>query len=55
MPGVRLHGIRSYYDMIAILDEFPGIRVNFNLVPALLKQLAAYTDNNIKDTFWSIQ
>ena len=51
MPWVRLHGIRSYYDMIAILDEFPGIRVNFNLVPALLKQLAAYTDNNIKDTF----
>lgn len=52
MPWVRLHGIRSYYDMIAILDEFPGIRVTFNLVPALLKQLAAYTDNNIKDTFW---
>lgn len=51
MPWVRLHGIRSYYDMIAILDEFPSIRVNFNLVPALLKQLAAYTDNNIKDTF----
>lgn len=51
MPWVRLHGIRSYYDMIAILDEFPGIRVNFNLVPALLKQLAAYTDNYIKDTF----
>lgn len=52
MPWVRLHGIRSYYDMITILDEFPGIRVTFNLVPALLKQLAAYTDNNIKDTFW---
>ena len=51
MPWVRLHGVRSYYDMITILDEFPGIRVNFNLVPALLKQLAAYTDNNIKDTF----
>lgn len=51
MPWVRLHGTKSYYDMIKILDEFPSIKAVFNLVPSLLKQLTAYTDNNAKDTF----
>src|SRR4030066_204780 len=51
MPWVRLHGTKSYYDMIRILDEFPSIKATFNLVPALLKQLIEYTEGNIKDTF----
>ena len=51
MPWVRLHGTKSYYDMIRILDEFPSIKAAFNLVPALLKQLIEYTEGNIKDTF----
>ncbi|MBI5749826.1 MAG: alpha-amylase/alpha-mannosidase [Nitrospinae bacterium] len=51
MPWVRLHGTKSYYDMIRILDEFPSIKVTFNLVPSLLKQFTAYIDNNVKDTF----
>ena len=51
MPWVRLHGIKSYYDMVRILDEFPAIRVTFNLVPSFLKQLLLYIDNSVKDTF----
>lgn len=51
MPWVRLHGIKSYYDMVRILDEFPAIRATFNLVPSFLKQLLLYIDNSVKDTF----
>jgi len=42
MPWVRLHATKDYYDMAALLDEFPKIRLNFNLVPSLLEQLEDY-------------
>jgi len=50
MPWVRLHAIRGYYDMIALLEEYQGIRSTFNLVPSLLTQIMDYTDNGLRDT-----
>lgn len=50
MPWVRLHSIRGYYDMIALLGDYPGIRCTFNLVPSLLAQIMDYTDNGTVDT-----
>jgi len=41
-PWVRLHGVRAYYDMVRVLEEFPGVRVTINLVPVLLDQIRAY-------------
>lgn len=51
MPWVRLHSIRSYYDMVRVLDEFPGIHVTINLVPSLIEQIRAY-ENGASDLFW---
>ena len=48
LPWVRLHAIKDYYDMVAILDKFPEVKVNFNLVPSLLLQIEDYI--NHKDT-----
>src|SRR5260370_11599735 len=42
LPWVRLHAVKDYYDMVALLDDFPKIRANFNLVPSLLLQLDDY-------------
>ncbi|HKQ97888.1 MAG TPA: glycoside hydrolase, partial [Candidatus Polarisedimenticolia bacterium] len=41
-PWVRLHAVRAYYDMVRVLEEFPGVRVTFNLVATLLEQIDAY-------------
>lgn len=49
MPWVRLHGTKDYLDMLLLLDEFPGIRQTFNLVPSLLDQIVDYTDNGASD------
>ncbi len=49
MPWVRLHGTKDYLDMLLLLDEFPGIRQTFNLVPSLLDQMVDYTDNGASD------
>jgi alpha-amylase/alpha-mannosidase (GH57 family) len=46
LPWVRLHGIRAYYDMVRVLEEFPEIRVTINLVPCLLDQIQAYGEGS---------
>jgi alpha-amylase/alpha-mannosidase (GH57 family) len=50
LPWVRLHAVKDYYDMAAILDDFPGIKQNFNLVPSLLLQIEEYL-SGVKDIF----
>ncbi len=49
MPWVRLHGIKDYLDMVTILDDFPGVQQNFNLVPSLLDQIQGYVDGSLTD------
>src|SRR4051812_15319547 len=49
LPWVRLHAIKDYYGMAALLREFPKVRVTFNLVPSLLVQLEAFAEDRARD------
>jgi len=49
LPWVRLHAIKDYYDMAAILDDFSGIKQTFNLVPSLLEQIEDYVSGGAMD------
>ncbi|MCK4403741.1 MAG: glycoside hydrolase [candidate division Zixibacteria bacterium] len=49
MPWVRLHGLKDYYDMVAVLDHFPKIRMTFNLVPSLIEQIQDYAQDKAYD------
>ncbi|NNE96274.1 MAG: glycoside hydrolase [Acidimicrobiales bacterium] len=40
-PWVRLHASKDYLDMAALVEEFPDLRLTFNLTPVLLDQLVA--------------
>ncbi len=40
LPWVRMHGVRGYTDMLAMLEEQPAARVTVNVTPVLLAQLA---------------
>src|ERR1700681_1405457 len=51
LPWVRLHALKDYYGMVALLREFPKVRVTFNLVPSLLVQLEAFAENRARDRF----
>src|SRR5208283_2639457 len=51
LPWVRLHGIKDYYDMPALLADFPDIHQTFNLVPSLVKQVLDYVENSATDKF----
>jgi alpha-amylase/alpha-mannosidase (GH57 family) len=51
LPWVRLHALKDYYGMVALLREFPGVRMTFNLVPSLLVQLEAFAGDRARDRF----
>ncbi len=41
-PWVRTHATKDYYDMTAMLEDFPEIHVTINLTSSLLMQLQTY-------------
>ena len=49
LPWVRLHAIKDYWGMVALLREFPRIRVTFNLVPSLVTQVQAFAEDRARD------
>ena len=49
LPWVRLHALKDYWGMVALLREFPAIRVTFNLVPSLLVQIEAFAADRADD------
>src|SRR5450756_2304876 len=49
MPWVRLHALKDYYGMVALLREFPDVRMTFNLVPSLLVQIEAFAEGRASD------
>ncbi len=54
LPWVRLHGLKDYYGMVKLLDEFPNVHQNFNLVPSLITQLQDYVAGTAEDPFLQI-
>ena len=49
LPWVRLHGLKDYYGIVALLREFPTVKVTFNLVPSMLVQLEAFARGEARD------
>ena len=49
MPWVRMHAVKDYLDMVLIMNEFPKLKLNFNLVPLLLQSLKKYGENEAHD------
>ena len=50
MPWVRLHGVKDYFPMAALVEKFDSVKANFNLVPVLMEQINDYVENNASDT-----
>jgi alpha-amylase/alpha-mannosidase (GH57 family) len=54
LPWVRLHGLKDYYGMVKLLDEFPNVHQNFNLVPSLMVQIQDYVAGTAHDPFLNV-
>src|SRR6185295_11371707 len=51
LPWVRLHALKDYYGMVALMREFPAVKVTFNLVPSMLVQLEAFAAGRAVDRY----
>lgn len=51
LPWTRMHALKDYYGMVKILEDFPGVRQTFNLVPSLLLQIEEYASGKAVDPF----
>ena len=54
LPWVRLHGTKDYYDMVAILEDFPSLHQTFNLAPSLIEQINDYAGAGVSDKFLNL-
>src|ERR1700722_4133304 len=54
LPWVRLHGLKDYYGMVKLLDEFPNVQQNFNIVPSLMTQIQDYVNGSAQDPFLAV-
>ncbi len=54
LPWVRLHALKDYYGMVKLLDEFPHVHQNFNLVPSLVRQIRDYGSGLAHDPFFEL-
>ena len=51
LPWVRMHALKDYYGMVKLLEEFPRVHQNFNLVPSLLTQIDDYVAGTAKEAW----
>ncbi len=51
-PWVRVHATKDYYDMAAIIKDYPNVRMTVNITPVLMKQIDDFTNNGAKDIYW---
>ncbi len=52
-PWVRCHATKDYYDMAAMLKNYPKIKATFNLTPSLIFQLEDLIAG-AKDQYWAL-
>ena len=49
LPWVRLHGIKDYFSLPELFQEFPNVKQTINLVPSLRMQLDEYIEGTCED------
>jgi alpha-amylase/alpha-mannosidase (GH57 family) len=54
MPWARLHALKDYWGMVAVLREFPSVHVTFNLVPSLVAQIEDYAKGTANELAYEV-
>ncbi|MBL8213475.1 MAG: glycoside hydrolase [Bryobacterales bacterium] len=54
LPWTRMHALKDYYGMVKVLEDFPGVKQTFNLVPSLMLQVEEYASGQAYDPFLKV-
>src|SRR4051812_35297851 len=51
LPWTRMHGLKDYYGMVKVLEDFPTVHQTFNLVPWMMVQIEENATGTAHDSF----
>jgi len=54
LAWTRLHALKDYWGMVAMLKEFPKFHATFNVVPSLGMQLEEYASGEFNEPWFSL-
>src|SRR5690349_24565336 len=54
LPWTRLHALKDYWGMVAMLKEFPNFHATFNVVPSLGLQLEEYAGGEFNEPWFAL-
>ena len=54
MPWVRLHSLKDYYGMVAVMRDFPSVHATFNVVPSLVLQIEDYARDTAREAAYDL-
>lgn len=54
LPWTRLHALKDYWGMVAMMEEFPGFHATFNVVPSLGLQLEEYASGKFDEPWFAL-
>jgi len=54
LPWTRLHALKDYWGMVAMLREFPNFHATFNVVPSLGIQLEEYASGKFNEPWFAL-
>ncbi len=54
MPWTRMHTLKDYYGMVAVVRDFPSVHATFNLVPSLIWQIEDYARGTAREAAYDV-
>ena len=54
MPWTRMHTLKDYYGMVAVMRDFPSVHATFNMVPSLVWQIEDYARDTARETAYDV-
>src|SRR5690348_4558147 len=54
LAWTRLHALKDYWGMVAMLEEFPRFHATFNIVPSLGMQLEEYASGSFNEPWFDL-
>ena len=54
MPWTRLHTLKDYYGMVAMMKDFPTVHATFNMVPSLVWQIEDYARDTAHEAAYEV-
>jgi len=54
MPWTRLHTLKDYYGMVAVMRDFPSVHATFNMAPSLIWQIEDYARDTAHEDAYDV-